>query len=180
MLSTKICLCGLMGAGKTTAAHFLASKLSLPVFSTGGILRAYCKRRGIPIIREELQRQSAMIVESHGQYGAMDWFIANSTGIDWQGDMIFEGFRHPDTFARFKELYPSAILINCICNINTRIERIAERDDLSLSEVLRVISNPVTEQDLEGFELMAHIHKDELMDPRLLLSTVKNILSLLQ
>jgi dephospho-CoA kinase len=180
MSSIKICLCGLMGAGKTTAAQFLAERLDLPVVSTGGVLRRYCQENGISTTREELQRQSKIIVEKYGQDGAMDWFIKESIDINWSGNMIFEGLRHPETFMRFRELYPRAILVNCTCDINTRIERIMKRNKLSFDAVLKIISNPITEQELEGFELLAHVHKDEFMDFRLLLTTTQNILSLIR
>jgi len=147
-MPVKICISGKIAAGKTTLAQTLSRHFRIQVVSFGKIMRENLRKGGTEPTREALHEKSRQIVACVGNYGAMDWFVANSPEINWKGNLIVEGCRHPETFQRMKELFGSCLLIHCSCSKAVQIQRIMDRDGLSLEQTLDVISSP-TEEDLD-------------------------------
>ena len=148
-MSVKICISGKIAAGKTTLAQALAKRLDYQVVSFGSIIRETLKREGVEPTRDALHAKSYEIVASVGNYGAMDWFVANSPRINWGNNLIVEGCRNPETYQRMQELFPVCLLVHCSCSEPTQIQRIIKRDGLEIEKIHEIISRPV-EEDLDG------------------------------
>lgn len=160
-MPVKVCISGKIAAGKTTLAQALSRHFRIHVVSFGKIMKEYLRKCGIEPTRKVLHDKSEEIVSRVGNYGAMDWFVENSSEVDWASDLIIEGCRHPDTFRRMQELFGPCLLIHCSCSQATQIQRVMERDGLSLEKTLEVISSP-TEADLDHeFFTVAHAVHNE-------------------
>lgn len=140
-------------------------------------MRENLRKCGIEPTREALHEKSRQIVARVGNYGAMDWFVENSPEINWKGNLIVEGCRHPETFQRMKELFGSCLLIHCSCPRAVQIQRIMDRDGLSLRQTLDVVSSP-TEEDLdhEFFTVADVVHYEHTLHTE----TVNALMRLMQ
>ena len=176
-MSAKICVSGKIATGKTTVSRELSRHFGYQIVSFGDIMRAYLNGLGVEPTREAMHAQSHRIVTEIGNFRAMDWFIDNSSDIDWQGNLIVDGCRHPETYKRLQELFDSCFLIHCSCCAPTQIKRIQERDKLSITQINKIVAHPVEEDLDRHFIVIADIVKREDDQPEIV---VKQLISLLE
>lgn len=175
-MGVKICVSGRMATGKSTLAAAIHQLFGFEIVSFGNIIRNHLQTQSIPITRENMHKLSEHIVAEYKDYGAMDWFIKNSSEIVWENSLIVEGCRHPDTYKRMTELFPeSCILIHCTCSEETQIQRIMSRDNISRPEALKMIDHPVENGHDETFARMADIVMNEQMEQNIVLSMLQKL-----
>ncbi len=110
----KITIFGLAGTGKTSAGKILAEKLSYRFLSTGNMFREVASDRGISLFElEEIAK--------------------TDDAIDKELDIKVEKFgKENDNFVFESRLawhfIPDSLKISFICDLDTRIKRIADRE----------------------------------------------------
>ena len=92
---------GPIGAGKDTAAEYLAAKLGIPHFQISAVLKYIAQEKGIPLDRKYLIALSnTLVTEYH------DGYLAEYILQYWAGDAqrcIISGMRHLGQIAYLKQ-----------------------------------------------------------------------------
>lgn len=117
----KITIFGLAGTGKSTAAKMLVEKLGYEYISTGNIFRGYAKELGLTLNEFEV------VADKTDEY---DKRLDNET----------EKFgKEKDNFVFESRLawhfIPDSFKIKLDCNFDTRIQRVANREQKSFEQV---------------------------------------------
>jgi dephospho-CoA kinase len=153
----KIGLAGGIACGKTTVAQsIIATFPEMQNTSFGGVMRAWSAAHGLPVTRDALQAFGKNLIEENGYAGLLDWLIANSADIDWDKGVIVDGFRHPGVYQRFKEYFPKAVLVCCVCSKEVQIQRLKAREGLKEKQAQAILAHPV-EQETNSLRQFADV-----------------------
>ncbi|MCJ7651782.1 MAG: AAA family ATPase [Candidatus Lokiarchaeota archaeon] len=148
-----ITISGLHGTGKSTVGKLVAKALSLNYYSTGQAFRDLAKEMGM-----NLQEFSRYVEEHHDIDKKLDEKIikiAEKNNILIDSQLSGHILRN---VADFK--------IHLICSLETRVRRIADRDQSSYE--LKMKETLIRESsELERFKKLYHINLDNLEDIRL-------------
>ncbi len=132
-----IAISGDSGTGTTTLAKNLAEKLGWKYFNTGQVVRAWYQEHNIPLeeatkIPEELDRQ----FEATGQER-----MKSESGLVFEARLA--GWLSKD--------FPDVLRILCVADEETRMQRVARRENMTLEEA-RHKTNKRSQELQEKFE----------------------------
>ncbi len=116
----KITICGLAGTGTSTLAKKLAEKLEYPYTSSGNIFRQMAKEKGLTLEQLEILSESDPDFDNK-----LDEKIAHY------------GKNHPDCVIDSRLAWyfvPDSLKIKLDCNYHDRINRVADRDNISFEQ----------------------------------------------
>lgn len=120
---TKITIGGLAGTGKGTVGKLLSGHLGYELNSAGKCFRDIATAEGIPLSRLE------ELANGDSQYDRKVDGITKAYGVSCN-HFIFEG-----RIAWM--LIPDSVKVLLVCNKDTRIRRVAGREDISFDDALR-------------------------------------------
>lgn len=117
----KITIFGLAGTGKSTAAKMLVEKLGYEYISTGNIFRGYAKELGLTLNEFEV------VAEKTDEYDRRLDSETEKFGKE-KNNFIFE--------SRLAwHFIPDSFKIKLDCNFDTRVQRVANREQKSFDQV---------------------------------------------
>lgn len=155
-MSTKIYVAGKICSGKSTLARNISTYTGFPLASFGGILRKYTTNANLPTTREALQNLGQNLIDQLGYEGFLKWIINHSSDIQWNSALVLDGLRHEAIYKRLVEMFPANILVYCICDQETQLARVMDRDKIDRCGAERIISHE-TERHIEELEPLAHL-----------------------
>lgn len=155
-MSVKIFIAGGTCSGKSTLAKTIADRTGYPAASFGGILRDYARMSNLPLTIESLQNLGQGLISQLGYDRFLQWIIAHSPAVPWQGSIVLDGVRHKAMHESLKRTFPASILVYCVCDLETQIERMMKRDKVSRENAVRVLSHPL-EQFISDMEPQADL-----------------------
>ncbi len=116
-------LTGFNGGGKDVISEYLKQK-GFTSFSLSDMLREECKKKNIPVTRENLINMGNELRSKHG-YGVLGKFAREK--LRTGENAIITSFRHPDEVKELKK-NPAFILVKVLASQKVRFERIKERN----------------------------------------------------
>jgi len=145
-------ICG----GKSTLAKKIAERTGYPLISFGGILKDHLVRSDLPVTRESLQRIGQELIDQLGYNGFLRWSIEHSPQIQWNDSLVIDGLRHGAIYSRLVGMFPRSILVYCVCDPETQLARLMNRDQINTEEARQILSHE-TEQYVSELEASANL-----------------------
>jgi dephospho-CoA kinase len=142
-MNLKILIAGGTCSGKSTLARCIASHLGYPITSFGGCLREYATEMDLPLFIESLQQLGQGLIDTLGYDGFLQWIIEHSPHIRWDDALILDGVRHTAMYESISSVFPTNVLICCVCDQETQLTRLMNRDKMCRGEAERIISHPL-------------------------------------
>jgi len=155
-MNLKICIAGKICSGKSTVARAVAVHTRYPFTSFGDILRKYSVKSGLSASREVLQSLGQDLIDRFGHEGFLKWSIDHSPYIRWDDVLIIDGLRHEVIYRCLVELFPASVLVYCVCDRETQLSRLMNRDKITRTEAEKIISHK-TDAYVDELESKAHI-----------------------
>jgi dephospho-CoA kinase len=119
-----VVLLGMPGAGKSTAARRLASVLGAPVWSSGDVIRATARARGLADTAENDRRVAEEFARRPGTIGRR---LAAEVARAPSGLVVIEGFRTPAELDAFRARVPGATVVAVEVGTDRRHTRMLAR-----------------------------------------------------
>lgn len=155
-MNIKILIAGGTCSGKSTLAHRIADHTGYPITSFGGILRNYTRKANLPLTVESLQNLGRSLISQLGYDGFLQWIIDHSSGVSWNEPLILDGVRHVAMYDSLKKAFPVNVLVYCVCDRETQIVRMMDRDAVSREDARRILLHPL-EQFVSDLASQAHL-----------------------
>lgn len=155
-MSQKIFLAGGTCSGKSMLAERIAKLTGYQVTSFGSIVREYASKTGQSTIIRNLQYIGQELIDKLGYDGFLQWTIRQSPNVRWDQNLILDGVRHLEIYNCLNRMFPNNILIYCACNKETQLERLMNRDGLSINEAQNILSHNL-EKLISTLESKAHL-----------------------
>lgn len=155
-MSIKICVAGTICSGKSTLARKTVEYTGYPLISFGGILKDHLSKSDLLVTRETLQRTGQELIDQLGYDGFLQWSIEHSPQIQWDKPLIVDGLRHRIIYSRLMEIFPRSILVYCVCDPETQLERLMARDRIDGNEARQILSHE-TERYVSELESQANL-----------------------
>ena len=155
-MNLKILISGGTCSGKSTLTLRVAEHTGYPVTSFGLILRRYANESNFPLTVGSLQKIGQELINRLGYDGFLQWTIEHSPQIQWNGALVVDGIRHVAMHESITRMFPTNVLVYCVCDKQTQLERFINRDSISIEEAERIVSHPL-EQFVSEFEHIAHL-----------------------
>ena len=155
-MNIKILVAGGTCSGKSTLAHRIAVHTSYSAISFGGILRNYALKTNLPLTVESLQNLGQELISKLGYDRFLQWIISHSSSVSWDESLVLDGVRHIAMYESLKKAFPPNFLVYCACNKETQLERMINRDMVSIEDAKRILSHPL-EQFVRDLESQAHL-----------------------
>jgi len=160
---------GKIGTGKTTVANYLYERYGFLFLTFKTLVEAECKKRGLPLSRENQQAIGSKIFDDMGPGGMADALLFMAESAD---RVVIEAFRHLAVVKAFKHKLGdrySHIYLNA--NDEVRFERIKQRESEkdkginSLDELRKVENNEIEKGilDIEEYSDIVVDTSDELL-----------------
>lgn len=117
----KITIFGLAGTGKTTAGKMLAEKLGYSYMSSGSIFRNYATEMGLSLnqfeaIASTTDEYDKKLDKEVAEYGKSNNNFVFESRLAWH-------------------FIPDSFKVNLTCDLETRLQRVASREDKSFDQV---------------------------------------------
>ena len=155
-MDIKICVAGKICSGKSTLAKKIAERTGCPLISFGEILKDHLVKSDLPVTRETLQRIGQELIDQLGYDGFLRWSIKHSPQIQWNDPLVIDGLRHGAIYSRLVEMFPRSILVYCVCDPETQLARLMNRDQMNTDEARQILSHE-TEQYVSELEPQVHL-----------------------
>ena len=149
-------MAGKICSGKSTLAKKIATHTGYPLVSFGEILNDHLMRSDLPVTRDTLQRLGQELINQLGYEGFLQWSIEHSPHIQWDSTLVIDGLRHGAIYSRLVEIFPHIVLIYCVCDRETQLTRLMERDKAGQDEAERILSHE-TERYIAELEPRANL-----------------------
>lgn len=156
MISQKIFLAGGTCSGKSTLARRIATHTGYPLTSFGDSLRQYAASTGLPSTREALQQLGQELIDKLGYDGLLQWTIEQSPHIQWNQALVLDGVRHVALYEHLARMFPQNVLVYCVCDKETQLARLMNRDGISREEAEHILSH-MLEKLVSTLEPKAHL-----------------------
>ena len=155
-MNLKILIAGGTCSGKSTLTLRIAEHTGYPITSFGSILRKYAYENNLPLTVESLQKIGQEFIDKLGYDGFLQWTMEHSPQIQWNGALVVDGIRHVAMHESITRMFPINVLVYCVCDKQIQLERLINRDSISLEDAERIVSHPL-EQFVSEFEHIAHL-----------------------
>jgi dephospho-CoA kinase len=155
-VNIKILIAGGTCSGKSTLAHRIADHTGYPVTSFGRILRDYARKANLPLTVESLQNLGQSLISQLGYDGFLQWITDHSSGVSWNEPLVLDGVRHVAMYDSLKKAFPVNVLVYCVCDRETQIVRMIDRDEVSREDARRILLHPL-EQFVSDLASRAHL-----------------------
>ena len=155
-MNTKILIAGGTCSGKSTLAHRIADYTGYQVTSFGKILRDYARKVNLSLTVESLQNLGQGLISKLGYDGFLQWITDHSSGVSWDKSLVLDGVRHIAMYDSLKKVFPANVLVYCVCDRETQIVRIMDRDKVSREDAERILLHPL-EQFVSDLAAQAHL-----------------------
>lgn len=155
-MDIKICVAGKICSGKSTLAKRIAEHAGYPLISFGGILKDHLVKSDLPVTRESLQRIGQELIDQLDYDGFLRWSIEHSPQVRWDGPLIVDGLRHGAIYTGLVEMFPCNVLVYCVCDSETQLARLKDRDEISEDAVQEILSHE-TERYVSDLEPQANL-----------------------
>lgn len=152
----KIFISGGACSGKSTLARALAEKIGCATTSFGDILRRYSVREGLAVDRPTLQALGAGLIAKLNYDGFLQWIVAHSVELPWDGTFVLEGIRHEKMCEALKAAYPKSVLIHCDVDRETQVRRMLSRESMMMAKVEEILGHEL-EQAIEPMKAVADL-----------------------
>ena len=142
-MNIKILIAGGACSGKSTLTHRIANHTGYPVGSFGGCLRNYAREAKLPLTVESLQNLGQGLISQLGYDGFLQWIIRHSPDVQWDNAFILDGVRHVAMYDSLKKAFLSNVLVYCVCDRETQIVRMMDRDKVLREDAERILLHPL-------------------------------------
>ncbi len=155
-MNLKILIAGGTCSGKSTLACHITEHTGYSSISFGSILRKYSSENGLPLSVEALQELCKNLIDRLGYEKFLRWMIEHSPHVRWDEALIIDGVRHTSMYDSINRMFPTNVLVYCVCDKETQLIRLINRNRLPRKDVERIISHSLEKFIIE-FEQHAHL-----------------------
>ena len=155
-MNIKIFIAGGACSGKSVLARCIADHTGYPVTSFGGCLRNYAREAKLPLTIESLQSLGQGLISQLGYDGFLQWIISHSSDVQWDNALILDGVRHIAMYDSLKKAFPANVLVCCVCDRETQIVRMMDRDKVSRENAEHILLHPL-EQFVSDLVSQTHL-----------------------
>lgn len=143
-----IVLCGPMGAGKSTAARYIAERLNGQILSfTGGIFTPILKVLGLAPSREAFQGLGEVLMQWPGEAPLVEALLRQGTP---GRRLIFDDVRYGRTLELVRRAADTAVVLYVDADPAVRLQRLQRRDGMSDRAEFMIASQRSTENQIES------------------------------
>jgi cytidylate kinase len=143
-----VAISGRIGAGKSTVAGELSSRLGWPKASFGGYVRAQATARGLSNERGVLQELGQGLIDEYG-FDAFVGKVLDDAGIDPAAPFVIEGVRHVAVLEALQRATgPAPVLVYLEAPDDERAQRVRAREGTNAP--VEMWERHETERDVTG------------------------------